>query len=42
MTGCGDAFRSQIRPLDAPLRQSPLLQSRYCVMIAKCSSADAS
>jgi 2-polyprenyl-3-methyl-5-hydroxy-6-metoxy-1,4-benzoquinol methylase len=42
MTGCGDAFRSQIRPIDAPLRQSPLLQSRYYVMIAKCSSGDAS
>ena len=34
--GCGEQLRSQIKALDAPVRQSPLLKPTYYVMIAVC------
>jgi 2-polyprenyl-3-methyl-5-hydroxy-6-metoxy-1,4-benzoquinol methylase len=35
-TGVGETFREQIRPIDEPIKRSPLLKDHYYVMIAMC------
>jgi ubiquinone/menaquinone biosynthesis C-methylase UbiE len=37
--GLGDSFRSKIRPIDEPTRNSPLLKPHYFIMIAVCRMA---
>jgi hypothetical protein len=35
-SGLGESYRERIRPIDEPLRESPLLKPHYYAMIAIC------